>query len=229
MRRSVASLFVVAAVLLAPLSVNSAFAALPYGESQILGVGAQGQEVVKLQADLRVLGYFTYPTNTGYYGEITEKAVKAFQRDHSIEQTGRVGATTAPVISAEAAQKRPTATASAAAVIATAEQQVGTPYQWGGTAPGGFDCSGFVTYVLSQHGVSVPRTSVDMFAELSKVNAPKPGDLVFFSTYDSGASHVGIYLGDDQFISATSSHGVKIDSLSTGYWGARYLGARSVL
>ena len=229
MKRSVVSLFVAAAVLLAPLSVNTASAALAYGETQILGVGSQGSEVVKLQADLRVLGYFTYPTNTGYYGTITADAVKAFQKAHQIEQTGRVGLTTAPVIAAEAAQKRPQVTQSASKLVETAKKQIGTPYQWGGTAPGGFDCSGFVTYVLSQHHVSVPRTSVDMFAQLTKVDAPKPGDLVFFATYDSGASHVGLYLGDNQFISATSSHGVRIDDLSYGYWGDRYLGARSIL
>ena len=57
----------------------------------------------------------------------------------------------------------------------------------------------------------------------------RPGDLIFFSTYEPGASHSGMYIGNGQFISATSSRGVKIDSMDSGYWGARYIGARRVL
>ena len=54
------------------------------------------------------------------------------------------------------------------------------------------------------------------------------GDLVYFSTYEAGASHVGIYLGNGQFISATSSRGIAIARMDSGYWGDRYLGARRV-
>ncbi|MGZ6503251.1 MAG: peptidoglycan-binding domain-containing protein, partial [Tumebacillaceae bacterium] len=60
-----------------------------------------------LQEDLRVLGYFTYPTDTGYFGDITLSAVKAFQKDHNLTENGMVGMTTGPVIQAEAAKKRP--------------------------------------------------------------------------------------------------------------------------
>ena len=55
-----------------------------------------------------------------------------------------------------------------------------------------------------------------------------PGDLVFFSTYASGVSHSGIYVGDDNFISATSSGGIRVDSLNSDYWSSRYVGAKRV-
>ena len=200
-----------------------------YGESGILTIGSQNADVTQLQGDLRVLGYFSYPENTGYFGEITETAVKAFQKDHGLEQNGKVGLTTGPLIKAEADQKRPPVTETGAKIAASAQHYVGIPYRWAGRDESGFDCSGFVDFLYAQQGIELARTSQDLYGQGSATSDPKPGDLVFFSTYDSGASHVGVYLGNNQFISATSSHGIKVDSLSDGYWGPRYLGARTVL
>jgi peptidoglycan endopeptidase LytE len=116
-------------------------------------------------------------------------------------------------------------------IVEGAKQYLRVPYVWGGTTPNGFDCSGLVGYVFAQNHVNLPRTSRQMFATGQTLSTAelRPGDLVFFNTSGSGVSHVGISLGGTQFISATSSSGVKIDNLSTGYWGARYLGARRVL
>jgi peptidoglycan DL-endopeptidase LytE len=112
-------------------------------------------------------------------------------------------------------------------MIAYAEKFIGVPYVWGGTSPDGFDCSGFVQYVFNHFGVQLPRTASDMYATGTPVSSLQPGDLVFFSTYASGASHVGIYIGNNEFISATSSHGVSICNLNDPYyWGPRYIGAR---
>jgi len=236
LKRLTSVVLVAGALFVAPLSVGQAHAAVPYGET-IIGTGAQSQEVVLLQADLRVLGYFTYPTNTGYYGEVTENAVKAFQRDWGLAINGKVGLTTGPAIQEAAAQKRaelaanggqaPEAPTQTATLLETAKQYLGVPYAWGGRTPNGFDCSGFVGFVMNQYGYSLPRTAADIFAAGTWVEAPKPGDLVFFSTYGPGATHVGIYLGENQFISATTSNGVHIDSFGSSYWGPRYVGARA--
>lgn len=106
---------------------------------------------------------------------------------------------------------------------------VGRPYSWGGTGPYSFDCSGFVTYVTSEFGFDLPRTSHEMFWVGTPVlrNELQAGDLVFFSTYDDGASHVGVYLGDGTFVHSESEWtGVKITEMDRAWWAARYLGAR---
>lgn len=208
------------------LSTQSAHAF--YGESSVLTIGSQNADVTALQADLRLLGYFTYPTNTGYFGEVTADAVKAFQKAHGLEANGKVGLTTGPMIKAEADAKRPAASAVGSQLIESAKTYLGTPYRWAGRDANGFDCSGFVGFIYEQQNISLSRTAADIYNQGSATSDPQPGDLVFFNTYDSGATHVGIYLGQNQFISATTSHGVKIDTFD-GYWGPRYLGARTVL
>lgn len=121
------------------------------------------------------------------------------------------------------------ATASAGQVIHFAEQFLGVPYVWGGTSPSGFDCSGFTQYVMQHFNVSLYRTSESQFAQGIPVsyNNLQPGDLVFFSTYAPGASHVGIYIGNGLMIDAEDV-GVAIDSISNSYWAPKYLGARRV-
>jgi cell wall-associated NlpC family hydrolase len=103
---------------------------------------------------------------------------------------------------------------------------VGTPYVWGGASPAGFDCSGFTQYVLRQFGIGIPRTADDQFAYGRQVDGdPVPGDLVFFQTYDWGASHVGIYLGNGYFVNSIGPN-VHVSSFASGYFTSRYLGAR---
>jgi glucan-binding YG repeat protein len=107
---------------------------------------------------------------------------------------------------------------------------IGVPYVWGGTTPKGFDCSGFVRYAYNKAGVSLPRTAAEQYALGQAVTKSKlqRGDLVFFSTYKAGASHVGIYLGDNKFVHASSSHGVTVSSLSTSYYNKTYLGSKRI-
>ncbi len=106
---------------------------------------------------------------------------------------------------------------------------IGTPYVFGGTSASGFDCSGYVQHVYAMLGVALPRTADAQFYAGRPVRGGKvPGDLVFFQTYESGPSHVGIYLGGGRFIHSSSSHGVMISSISDEYWSAHYLGAKRV-
>jgi peptidoglycan DL-endopeptidase LytE len=112
-------------------------------------------------------------------------------------------------------------------IVKTAFQYIGVPYVWGGTTPKGFDCSGFVQYVFRLNGMELPRTAREMYREVgAPTESPEVGDLVFFSRGKD--FHVGIYLGDNQFISATSSYGIRVDHLSSSYWGGRYIGAKTL-
>lgn len=110
-------------------------------------------------------------------------------------------------------------------IVSYAEKFIGTPYVWGGESVRGFDCSGFVQYVFRHFGVSLPRTSQEQAQVGSVINKSdlQPGDLVYFNTEGTPFSHVGVYVGNGQFISATTSRGVQIKSLSDPYyWGPRY-------
>ncbi len=115
-------------------------------------------------------------------------------------------------------------------IISTARGYIGVPYEWGGTSSSGFDCSGFVQTVFAENGITLPRGSGDQFREGDKISKKDmvPGDLIFFHTYTSGPSHVGIWLGDGRFIHAESSPaGVTITPLETvPYWKERYHGSR---
>lgn len=118
-----------------------------------------------------------------------------------------------------------------AKIVADAKKYLGVPYVWGGTTPSGFDCSGLTFYVMRENGISIPRTSETQYnagTYVSRSNL-QPGDLVFFeNTYREGISHVGIYVGNGQFIHAASS-GVIISNLSSSYYDSRYYGARRVI
>ncbi len=114
-------------------------------------------------------------------------------------------------------------------IVEVASKQLGAPYRWGGTSPAGFDCSGFVSYVYKNAGLSISR---DLWGQLQAGPRIKqanllPGDVVFFeNTYTIGLSHNGIYIGGGRFIHAASERvGVIVSSLSENYWAARYYGA----
>ena len=116
-------------------------------------------------------------------------------------------------------------------VVSESMNYLGVPYVFGGTTPSGFDCSGYVLYVFAHAGIYLPRTADAQYECGYPVSTGElvAGDLVFFSTYEPGPSHVGIYLGDGEFINASSSQGVSIASLYSSYWGSCYIGARRVM
>ena len=116
-------------------------------------------------------------------------------------------------------------------VISTAKKYIGVPYRFGGTTPKAFDCSGYLQYVFAQNGMSLPRTADQQYklGKKSTVANLEEGDLVFFTTYEAGASHCGIYLGKGEFIHVSSSKGVRIDRLNDSYWRTKYYGGKHIV
>jgi cell wall-associated NlpC family hydrolase len=119
-----------------------------------------------------------------------------------------------------------------AKVVALAEAQIGTPYVWGGAAPGGFDCSGLVQWAYAQVGINLPRTAQAQYATAAPIDASQiqPGDLLFYAqTYPdprSTITHVGIYIGNGQMINApTDGDVVRVMPAFNGFWGAHFAGA----
>ena len=110
-------------------------------------------------------------------------------------------------------------------VLKIADSLKGTPYLFSGNTPSGFDCSGFVKYVFSNAGIDIARkSSNDYFMnDTTIVENPVPGDIIFFkNTYIEGISHMGIYIGDGQFVHA-GSNGVEISKLSYDYWASKFV------
>ncbi|MFA6807977.1 MAG: NlpC/P60 family protein [Eubacteriales bacterium] len=106
----------------------------------------------------------------------------------------------------------------------------GVAYRYGGQSKNGVDCSALVQNVYRENGINLPRTSYQQFREgvgIPRSNL-KPGDLVFFNTGGAGASHVGVYLGKEKFISATKNC-VMIQSLDMPYWNRTYRGSRRII
>lgn len=125
------------------------------------------------------------------------------------------------------------------AVIATASDAMGRPYQWGGTGAGGggFDCSGLIQHAYAEHGIALPRTSAEQAKEgrgvSRKVAALAPGDLLTFSNRGGPVTHVGLYLGDGRFIHS-ATRGVQVSVLSDDdpygrWWYQRWVGARRII
>jgi len=125
------------------------------------------------------------------------------------------------------------ATATAQDAVDQAMDLLGVRYRWGGSSPeAGFDCSGFVSHVFREGlGLVLPRSSKEMSKSGEAIgrNELRPGDLVFFNTMRNAFSHVGIYLGDNQFVHAPRSGGrVRVEDLNHSYWNKRFDGARRV-
>jgi len=147
----------------------------------------------------------------------------------------RPGAGPAPVASAAPPSPAPVAASASAgrgqALADAARRYLAYPYAWGGSSPGGFDCSGFTMYVANQAlGHRLGRDTGAQIGAGRAVDARElqPGDLVFFvNTYQPGLSHVGIYIGGGQMIGAASERtGVAIANVWDGYWGPRFYAAR---
>jgi len=184
-----------------------------------LKYGMRSGEVTNLQNDLKNLGYFG-STSTGYFGSVTKQSVIAYQKNYGLYADGIVGHATARSIKVER-------------IVQTGKWYLGVPYVFGGSTTKGFDCSGFTQYVMAQNRISIPRTTELQYGKGTSVSKSslKKGDFVFFETYKPGPSHVGIYLGSDKFIHASSGAGKVIISnlFSNTYYSQHYIGARRML
>ena len=118
-------------------------------------------------------------------------------------------------------------------VVDYAKQFLGCPYVYGGNGPSSFDCSGFTKYIYKHFGYTLNRTATDQLANGVSVSRSElqPGDLVFFKYNTSKpVSHVGIYIGNNQFIHAsTNSYAVQIDSMASGHYNNVFVYARLIL
>ena len=198
----------------------------PVAEAATAREGDQGDRVLAVQLRLIDLGY-NVPKATGEFDARTARAIMTYQKQARLNQTGVVDEITWHFLmdygkSGNYGKKAGTR------LLNIAMRFGGVPYVWGGETPAGFDCSGFVQYVFRQIGINLPRTA-DVQYELGRKvlqSELQPGDLVFFETYEPGASHNGIYVGDGNFIGANSGTGVAVASLASPYWSTRYLGAR---
>ena len=116
-------------------------------------------------------------------------------------------------------------------IVAFAEQFLGTPYVWAGSSPSGFDCSGFVSYIFKNFGYTVNRTAASMYTNGVAVDKSELqiGDAVFFASSSESIGHVGIYIGDGEFIHSSSGCGyVTISGLDESYYSRMYVGARRI-
>lgn len=195
----------------------------------------QSDKVKQVQEILFYYGYYD-GTIDGIYGPLTENAISKLYSDNilqnSSEELSESTTTSVQEIEEETNETidvvHVTADSTSQSVIHTATSLIGTPYSWGGTSPNGFDCSGFIQFVYDQHDITIPRTVNEIWNFATEVGEPSIGDLVFFETYQAGPSHLGLYIGNNEFIHAGSSNGVQTSHLNESYWQSRYLGAKRI-
>lgn len=200
--------------------------------SDIIRPGDRGSEVTFIQERLQSLGY-SIPSVDGVYGNLTRENVKDFQVNNGIDADGIVGNQTWDALRSGSSQvsRGQTSRYLGDNIIQTSKRLEGVPYQWSGDTPQGFDCSGFTQYVFRLNGINLPRT-VDAQYELGvfvSYDNLQAGDIVFFTTYEAGPSHNGIYIGNGLFIHSSSSCGVSIARMDNSYWAPRYIGGKRII
>lgn len=198
------------------------------------------ESISLIQGVLYYFGYYTGEID-GIYGPLTKHAVALADEKHNLNLTEKLRKEPIQQIVKELKEELPEVKKleskdkseikiinATERILNTARSLVGSPYHWGGTTPSGFDCSGFIQYIFKEQNILIPRTVSDIWNFSSPISTPSVGDLVFFETYKAGPSHLGIYIGKDQFIHAGLSKGVEIANMNQQYWRERYLGAKRI-
>lgn len=221
--------------------IQSSLQNLGYSSSNVDGIFGEltAQDVRNFQSDqgLQVDG-IVGPATSEALGNPVEAAPEAPSSEEASEPEADEGELVIEEVdnSDDSSETEAPATASGANIVAAAESALGIPYQFGAYTPGdpnpsALDSSGLINYTFEQVGISVSRTHAGMWANDGvHVDSPSPGDVVFFEgTYDTaGASHSGIYIGNNQMIHASSGSGqMVVADMSIDYWQDHYLGAKS--
>lgn len=198
--------------------------------NQIKLIQEKEKRIREAQEDLKKLEYYGGEI-TGVVDEATIKAVKAFQIKEGFEVTGELDKTTIDKLDELFPKKIEDENAiSSRALVSYMRKYLGKPYVYGASSGNAFDCSGFSTFVMKNYGISLKRRASEQFREGIPVKRSelKAGDLLFFSQNGKNISHVGIYIGDNNFIHASSSkRSIVITSLAT--YPTKYMGARRYL
>lgn len=147
----------------------------------------------------------------------TDKTIKVPNRTLENKRMSRGGSESTPEVAYD--------------IVDLACSKIGSPYVWAAAGPDIFDCSGFTKYVFNNYGIDLPHytgSQIRYGRGVSKTNL-EPGDLVFFNTDGYSVSHVGIYMGNNQFVHAASGNGrVMVSGLGEDYYSSRFVGARRI-
>lgn len=223
-------------------NIQSTLQNLGYSSSSVDGIFGEltAQDVRNFQSDqgLQVDG-IVGPATSSALGDPVDSTPDSGESSEATEEEGitiEEVSNTDDTNDSNDSGNTETASATGANIVAAAESALGVPYQFGAYTPGdpnpsALDSSGLINYTFEQVGISVSRTHAGMWANDGvHVDSPSPGDVVFFEgTYDTpGASHSGIYIGNNQMIHASSGSGqMVVSDMSIDYWQDHYLGAKS--
>lgn len=216
------------------------------GDPNNLKLGDENERVAEIQTRLSELGYYAAASVTNYYGTMTQTAIYNFQKANGMMPDGVCGTATQNLLFSGSAVTFGDYLAAGGLeysardevinqLIAYSKNYIGCPYVWAGAGPRVFDCSGYTMYIFRHfgysfgHGCSVQSNALGAQLSMSEL---LPGDLVFFDTNGGHNSleHVGIYIGNGQFIHASSGGGrVMINSLTSGYYCGNFMWGKRVI
>ena len=202
-----------------------------------MSLGEQGDAVTRIQQLLNKYGYLASANVTGYYGEVTEKAVKNFQAANGLQADGSVGQQTMGKLTGSGVKSAGSSGSSGGSekggtvkggsgvsgLLSIARTKLGRPYVWGAKGPSSFDCSGFVYWALNQAGVrqsyvtSSGWRNVGKYTKITSFGSLKAGDIIVVS------GHVGIVSGGGTVIDASSSHGRVVERSLSSWWRNNFI------